>query len=247
MYWSRSEARGLAYLLILASAFFFALFEFLSFLVEEHPYIFIGLVISFTVIIYKAISLKWGSRLSPAGKKTATGSPWSILLGRKDIKINGSVCSIAWRTKPNRPDRLYIDWDGKMIRLNVWKKGEHFHVEKGKRYLFSNISCRINKYNNQVEFHYDPAYYGSRYEEWPKHNRRKTSQSTPLAELLEKFGCSSSAAPEEVRSKRRYWNQVLHPDFNVGKPEKLRRQMEEELKQKNELYDRIMELMNRST
>jgi hypothetical protein len=32
---------------------------------------------------------------------------------------------------------------------------------------------------------------------------------------------------------------------NVGKPEKLRKQMEEELKQKNQLYDRIMQLMRK--
>jgi hypothetical protein len=30
----------------------------------------------------------------------------------------------------------------------------------------------------------------------------------------------------------------------VGKPEKLRKQMEEELKRKNELYERIIALMN---
>jgi len=64
-----------------------------------------------------------------------------------------------------------------------------------------------------------------------------------LAELLREFDCSPSATKEEVRAKRKYWNQVLYPDFNVGKPEKLMRQMEDELKQKNELCDRIMNLM----
>ncbi|MGC1121929.1 MAG: hypothetical protein WBA22_12640 [Candidatus Methanofastidiosia archaeon] len=171
-----------------------------------------------------------------------------LLLGRKNIKINGMVCSVTLKTKPNQPDRLHIDWDGKMILLNVWKKQPYFHVEKGRQYIFSNISCRVNKYINQLEFHYDPEYYGSHYEEWPGQTHQKTSQSsqsTPLAEMLEKFGCSPSAAIEEVKAKKRYWNQVLHPDFNVGKPEKLRKQMEEELKQKNQLYDRIMQLMDK--
>jgi len=132
-----------------------------------------------------------------------------------------------------------------MILLNVWKKQPHFSVKKGKRYLFSNISCRINKYNNQIEFHYDPEYYGSYYEEWPdQQKQQEPSQASLLEELLKEFGCSPSATAEEVKLKRRYWNQVLHPDFNVGKSEKLRKQMEDELKQKNELYDRIMSLMN---
>ena len=126
-------------------------------------------------------------------------------------------------------------------------KQPYFSVEKGKRYLFSNISCRINKYNNRIEFHYDPEYYGSYYEEWPKQQEhyQKTSPTSPLEELLKEFGCSPSATAEDVKLKKRYWNQVLHPDFNVGKPEKLRKQMEEELKQKNELYDKIINLMNK--
>jgi hypothetical protein len=241
------ESRGLAYLFVLAVAFFYVFFDFLSSLVEEHPYIFTVLIISCTIIIYRVVSLKWRPKPSSKEEKPRAKSPWSPLLGRKNIKINGMVCSVALRRKPNQPDRLYIDWDGKMILLNVWKRQPHFHVEKGRQYIFSNISCRLNKYNNQVEFHYDPEYYGSYYEEWPEQTHQKTSQSsqsTPLAEMLEKFGCSPSATVEEVKAKKRYWNQVLHPDFNVGKPEKLRKQMEEELKQKNQLYDRIMQLMS---
>lgn len=249
MYWSRSVARGLGFLLLLAFMFIAALFDFLTFLVEEHPYIFVTVIVCATLIIYKATSLKWGSK-APKIDKTRSESPWRILVGRKDIKINGLVRSITWRKKPKQPDRFYIDWDGKMILLNVWKKQPHFSVEKGKRYLFSNISCRTNKYNNKIEFHYDPEYYGSHYEEWPRQQRQRknyqrSSQTSPLEELLKEFGCSPSATAEDVKLRKRYWNQVLHPDFNVGKPEKLRKQMEEELKKKNELYDRIINLMNK--
>lgn len=246
MYWSRSAARGLGTLLVIVAMFIAALFDFLTFLVEEHPYIFVTVIACATLLTYKVISLKWGSK-TPKIDKTGPESPWRNLLGRKDIRINGIVRNITWKKKPNQPDRFYVDWDGKIILLNVWKKQPHFSVKKGKRYLFSNISCRINKYNNKIEFNYDPEYYGSHYEEWPEQYQQKqrASQTSPLEELLKEFGCSPSATAEEVKLKRRYWNQVLHPDFNVGKSEKLRKQMEEELKQKNGLYDRIMDLMNK--
>jgi hypothetical protein len=116
-----------------------------------------------------------------------------------------------------------------MILLNVWKKQPHFSDEKGKRYVFSNISCRANKYNKQVEFNYDPEYYGSHYQEQQEQEKQRSSQESSLGELLKEFGCSPPASLEEVRPKRRYWNrywnQVLHPDFNVGKPEKSRKQI----------------------
>ncbi len=246
MSWSRSAGRGLGFLLLLALMLITALFDFLTFLVEEHPYIFVTVVACAALLIYKVISLKWGSKTPKIDKKRPE-SPWRKLVGRKDIRINGIVRSIKWKKKSNQPDRFHIDWDGKMILLNVWKRQPHFSVEKGRRYLFSNISCRVNKYNNKIEFHYDPEYYGSYYEEWPEQQKQQKQQrasQTPLEELLKEFGCSPSATAEEVKLKKRYWNQVLHPDFNLGKPEKLRKQMEEELKQKNELYDRIMNLMN---
>jgi hypothetical protein len=247
MYWSRSASRGLGVLLFLAFMLIAALFDFLTFLAEEHPYIFVIVGACATLLTYKVISLKWGSKQPKIGKP-GSESPWQKLVGRKDIRINGVVRNITWKKKPNQPDRFYIDWDGKMILLNVWKKQPRFSVEKGRRYLFSNISCRINKYNNNIEFHYDPAYYQSYYEEWPRQQKQqnhyqKSSQTSLLEELLKEFGCPPSATAEDVKLKRRYWNQVLHPDFNIGKPEKLRNQMEEELKQKNELYDRIMSLM----
>ena len=246
MYPSRSAARGVGILLLLALMLITALFDFLKFLVEEHPYIFLAVVASSTLLIYKIISIKWGSK-TPEVERKKPESPWSGLVGRKDIRINGLIRSITLKKKSNQPDHLYIDWDGKMILLNVWKKQPYFSVEKGKRYLFSNISCRTNKYNNRIEFHYDPEYYGSYYEEWPKKQEhyQKTSRTTPLEELLKEFGCSPSATAEDVKLKKRYWNQVLHPDFNVGKTEKLRKQMEEELKQKNELYDKIINLMDK--
>jgi hypothetical protein len=167
MYWSRSAARGLGLLLLIALFFITALFDFLTFLVEEHPYIFLAIVGCVTLIIYKIISIKWGSK-TPTIDKAKPTSPWRNLVGRKNIRINGLICNITRKKKPNQPDRFYIDWDGRMILLNVWKKQPGFSVKKGKRYLFSNISCRINKYNNRIEFHYDPEYYGSYYEEWLK-------------------------------------------------------------------------------
>jgi hypothetical protein len=242
---SQSEARGLGFLLLLAFILISALFDFLTLLVKEHPYIFLAVIFCITAITYKVISIKWESR-KPKTSQTKSGSPWHPLVGRKDIRINGLICSTRWKRKPTQPDRLYIDWDGQMILLNVWKKQPHFSVEKGKRYLFSNISCRVNKYNKRIEFHYDPEYYGSYYQEWQEQQEQenqRSSQTSSQGELLKEFGCSPTASLEEVKLKRRYWNQVLHPDFNVGKPEKLRKQMEEELKLKNELYDRIMNLM----
>lgn len=247
MYYSRSAAGGLGFLLLLAAIFFTNLFDFLKFLVEEHPYVFVASIGLLSLLIFKLISLK----LSPSPSRThtyaKTNSPFSSLVGRKDILINGVVHSISPKKKSTQPDRYHIDWDGQMILLNIWKKQSNFHVLKGKRYIFSHISCRINKYNSQIEFHYDPEYYGSSYQEWPYTHQRQETQShegSPLEELLKEFGCPPTASIEEVKLKRRYWNQVLHPDFNVGKPEKLRNQMEEELKRKNELYDRIISLMN---
>lgn len=142
MYWSRSLAKGLGFLLLLAIAFITALFDFLTFLVEEHPYIFVIVVACATLLTYKVISYKWGSK-APKIDKTGSESPWQKLVGRKDIRINGVVRNITWKKKPNQPDRYYVNWDGKMILLNVWKKQAHFSVKKGKRYLFSNISCRL--------------------------------------------------------------------------------------------------------
>ncbi len=235
-----SESKALGLILILALAFFFALFDFLTFLVEEHPYIFLTIIGCFTVIAYRIVSIIW-VRNPPSQEKQKTESPWSSLIGRKDIRVNGIVTNISLRKNPNQPDRLHVDWDGKMIVINIWKKQSYFRIEKGRRYLFLNISCRISKYTHQPEFHYDPEFYGSTYQEWPSPQQSQSS----LAELLKEFGCSSHATIEEVKTKRKYWNQVLHPDFNVGKPEKLRNQMEEELKQKNELYDRIIALMDK--
>jgi hypothetical protein len=247
MYYSRSAARGAAVLLFLALIFITKFFDFLKFLVEEHPSVFIASIAVLSLLIYKLISLKWGSTPSPTHTYFKTDAPFARLVGRKDILINGLVTSISAKKKSIQPDRYHVDWDGQMILLNVWKKQSNFRVVRGKRYLFSNISCRINTYNNRIEFHYDPEYYGSSYREWSPHKEEKSrssNRSTSLQELLKEFGCSSQASPEDIKQKRRYWNQVLHPDFNVGKPEKLRKQMEEELKRKNELYDRIIALMN---
>jgi hypothetical protein len=248
MYYSRSAARGLGFLLLLAAIFFTKLFDFLKFLVEEHPYVFVASIGLLSLLIFKLISIKWRPTPSHTYTSAKTDSPFSSLVGRKDILINGVVHSISSKKKSTQPDRYHIDWDGQMILLNVWKKQWNFHVVKGKRYVFSHILCRINKYNSKIEFHYDPEYYGSSYQEWPSDHQRQENQShessSSLQDLLKEFGCPRAASIEEVKLKRRYWNQVLHPDFNVGKPEKLRNQMEEELKRKNELYDRIISLMN---
>jgi len=100
MYWSRSAAKGLGVLLLIAFIFISALFDFLTFLVEEHPYIFLTIVFSATVITYKIISIKWGSK-TPKIEKTRSESPWRSLVGRKDIRINGLVRNISWKKKSN--------------------------------------------------------------------------------------------------------------------------------------------------
>lgn len=260
MSWSRSATSGLGFLLLIAILFINALFDFLIFLVEEYPYIFVIVIACVTLIVYKAVSLKWGHTTSENNQKkggfkrhkTRKESPWRKLVGRKDIQINGLVRNIILKKKPNQPDRFYVHWDGRTILLNVWKKQQHFSVEKNKRYIFFNIFCRINKYNNKIEFHYDPEYYGSYYKEWPRKQKQQRQKNqyqkpsqTPLQDLLKEFGCSASATVKEVRLRKIYWNQVLHPDFNINKPERLRKQMEKELKKKNELYDRIINLMKK--
>ena len=200
MYWSRSAAKGLGFLLLLALLFINALFDFLTFLVEEHPYIFVAAIVCTTLLIYKVISLKWGVK-TPKSDTKRSESPWRTLVGRKDIRINGRVCKITWKIKPNQPDRFYVDWDGEIILLNVWKKQPHFSVVKGKQYLFFNISCRINKYNNRIEFHYDPEYYKSHYIEWPETKKAEINPDITLEKLLKEFGCSPSATIKEVKKE----------------------------------------------
>jgi hypothetical protein len=189
-------------------------------------------------------------------KQTEYLDPLYSFLGRRNIVIEAKVEGFTVRDKPNRPDKLYLDWGGRRTVLNIWNKQPQFDIEIGNKYIFQNISCSKNKLDGKPSLNYDVNYYGSLYVLLESHEEEKSQydhfekqgekeQSSYIEELLNEFGpFEHKPSREELNQRKKYWNQVLHPDYNIDKPEKLRKKMEDELKRKNQIYDELIKIIS---
>lgn len=231
---------------------------------EMYKYILIILILCgfFLIVKYLDQSSKGKKSYQSISKKTYRqesqteyADPLEGFFGRKNIVIEAKVEGFTARDKSNRPDKLYLDWGGRRTVLNIWNKQPQFNIEIGKKYIFHNISCSKNKYDGKPSLNYDVNYYGSLYLLLEEHKEEKKQYSNferqgekgsslYLDELLKEFGpFDHRPTLEELNQRKKYWNQVLHPDYNMDKPEKLRKKMEEELKRKNQIYDELVKMI----
>jgi hypothetical protein len=247
-YSGRSYARGLAFLIIIIALLLNTYRE------EIFILIIIALILVGIFLIVKHKSESQSKNTNEAGQKQQTMyiNPLNDLLGRRNIVIEAEVEGFTDRDRPNRPDKLFLNWGGKRTALNIWNKQPNFYMEVGKKYIFNNISCSKNKIDGRPTLNYDVNYYYSFYvklrdtEDEKKRYENSSRQSeksskTHLDNLLNEFGPFNHIPTlDELNQRKRYWNQILHPDFNIDKPEKLRKKMEDELKRKNQIYDEIL-------
>lgn len=85
------------------------------------------------------------------------------------------------------------------------------------------------------------------YKKWSyEEKRERKKQDIPkkdeesLEILLKKFGCSLDASIEDIKRRKKVLNMMYHPDFNINKPDQVKREMEDMLKEINEVYQKIL-------
>lgn len=85
------------------------------------------------------------------------------------------------------------------------------------------------------------------YQKWEYRSKNERQREKPIIKegdslevLLKKFGCPPDATIEEIKKRKKILNMMFHPDFNVNKPDQVKKEMEDMLKEINETYQKIL-------
>ena len=116
------------------------------------------------------------------------------------------------------------------------------YEDYGKNKFFESIKTKFKikekKKSEEKKWDYQKWSYSSKKEEGKEESIKKESDSLEM--LLKKFGCPPDATIEEIKKRKKILNMMFHPDFNVNKPDQVKKEMEDMLKEINETYQKIL-------
>jgi len=85
------------------------------------------------------------------------------------------------------------------------------------------------------------------YQKWNYDEKREKKREEPIKKeseslevLLKQFGCAPNASIEDIKKRKKVLNMMYHPDFNVNKPDQVKKEMEDMLKEINQIYQKIL-------
>lgn len=116
------------------------------------------------------------------------------------------------------------------------------YEDYGKNKFFESVKLEFDikekKKREEKKWDYQKWNYDEKREKKREGSRKKENE--PLEALLKQFGCSPNASIEDIKKRKKVLNMMYHPDFNVNKPDQVKKEMEDILKEINEVYQKIL-------
>jgi len=116
------------------------------------------------------------------------------------------------------------------------------YEDYGKNRFFENIKTEFDikekKKREDKKWDYKKWNYDAKKEKRREEPIKKDSDS--LEVLLKQFGCAPDASIEDIKKRKKVLNMMYHPDFNVNKPDQVKKEMEDMLKEINQVYQKIL-------
>ena len=105
-----------------------------------------------------------------------------------------------------------------------------------------------NKFFESIKSEFDIKEKKKREEKkWNYEEKREKKRDDPIRKesdsleiLLKRFGCAPNASIEDIKKRKKVLNMMYHPDFNVNKPDQVKKEMEDMLKEINQVYQKIL-------
>ncbi|KYC53303.1 MAG: DnaJ domain protein [Candidatus Methanofastidiosum methylothiophilum] len=116
------------------------------------------------------------------------------------------------------------------------------YEDYGKNKFFESIKSEFDikekKKKEEKNWDYQKWKYDEKREK--KHDEPIKKESESLEALLKQFGCAPDASIEDIKKRKKVLNMMYHPDFNVNKPDQVKKEMEDMLKEINQVYQKIL-------
>ncbi len=118
------------------------------------------------------------------------------------------------------------------------------YEDYGKNKFFESVKSEFNilekKKKEEKKWDYQKWNYEENKQRKNKREEPIKKDSDSLESLLKQFGCPPNATIEEIKKRKKILNMMYHPDFNINKPEQVKKEMEDMLKEINEIYQKIL-------
>ncbi len=119
-----------------------------------------------------------------------------------------------------------------LLTYEDYEKNRYFESMK------TDFDIQEKNRRNEKKWDYQKWSYGEKKEKEKQENPKKDGESLEI--LLKHFGCPPDASIEDIKRRKKVLNMMYHPDFNVNKPDQVKREMEDMLKEINEVYQKIL-------
>jgi hypothetical protein len=118
------------------------------------------------------------------------------------------------------------------------------YEDYGKNKFFESVKSEFDikekKKREEKKWDYQKWNYYDKREKEKKRQEPIRKDSDSLEVLLKQFGCAPDASIEDIKKRKKVLNMMYHPDFNINKPEQVKKEMEDMLKEINEIYQKIL-------